>query len=78
MSFTITKHSLVPKHSKVSDAEKQKLFAVYAITEKELPKILKDDPAIAALEAEPGTVIKIERDSPTAGVAFYYRVVANG
>lgn len=78
MSFTVSKHSLVPKHSKVSDAEKQRVFAQYGVTEKELPKMAKSDPAIAALDAQPGDVIKIERSSQTAGVAIYYRVVANG
>ena len=78
MSFTITKHTLVPKQSKVSDSEKQKLFATYAITERELPKIKKDDAAIVSLNVQPGDIIKIERASQTAGVAVYYRVVANG
>ena len=42
-----------------------------------LPKIRKDDPAIAKLNADANDVIKILRKSPTAGEAVFYRGVAN-
>lgn len=70
-------HVLVPKHLKVSDSEKEKLLEKYHISTKELPKILKDDPALAKLNLKEGDLVKVERNSKTAGVSFYYRVVMN-
>ena len=71
----ITKHSLVPKHVKLSEKEKQELFNEYKITLRELPKILKNDPAIAHLNVKVGDVIKIIRESSTAGESVFYRWV---
>lgn len=70
-------HVLVPKHLKVSDSEKEKLLEKYHISTKELPKILKDDPALAKLTLKDGDLVKVERNSKTAGVSYYYRVVMN-
>jgi DNA-directed RNA polymerase subunit H len=78
MSFEVNKHSLVPKHQKLSDSEKNKLLDEYHIEIKSLPKISKEDPAVAILNAQAGDVIKIERDSLTAGKTIYYRVVIEG
>ncbi len=75
--FKADKHILIPKHSKLSDAQKEKLLEKYNISIKELPRILKADPAIISLNAKPGDVIKIARDSPTAGEAVFYRVVVD-
>ncbi len=50
----------------------------YHISERELPKILSSDPAVAKLGMKVGEIVKIERDSKTAGVAWYYRVVVEG
>jgi len=71
------KHSLVPKHLKLSDKEKNELFSLYNITQKEMPKIKKTDPAIRHLDVKEGDVIKIIRKSPTAGESIYYRVVVS-
>lgn len=76
MTVDITKHLLVPKHSKISEVEQKKLLEKYSITTRLLPKILKSDPAIAKLGAKVGEIIKIERDSKTAGKIYYYRVVS--
>ena len=46
------------------------------VTEKELPKILIMDPAILAMEAKKGDVVRITRKSQTAGFSTYYRAVA--
>jgi DNA-directed RNA polymerase subunit H len=73
----IDKHSLIPKHVKLSDKEKEALLKKYNITLSELPKILKDDPAIQSIGAKSGDVIKIIRKSPTAGEAVFYRGVTN-
>ena len=74
----ITKHKFVPKHVKASDAEKVALLKEYKVQLKDLPKILKKDPAISKLNVKSGDVIRIERDSKTAGISNYYRVVMDG
>ncbi|MBW2968771.1 DNA-directed RNA polymerase subunit H [Candidatus Woesearchaeota archaeon] len=74
----ITKHSLVPKHNLVSEAEKKKISDTLKLSGKELPKILKTDPAIKNIKIKDGDIIKITRKSPTAGeTIFYRRVVSN-
>lgn len=73
----IDKHSLIPKHSKLSEKERKALFEQYNISLSELPKILKDDSAIQKLGAKSGDVIKIIRKSPTAGEAVFYRGVTS-
>jgi len=70
-------HILVPVHEKISDEEKKELFEKFHITDRELPKILLNDPAIQSLGVKVGDVIKITRKSPTAGTAIYYRGVTN-
>jgi len=70
-------HIFVPKHTKLSDEEKQKILEQFNISLHQLPRIHKTDPAIAQLDAKPGDVIKIERKSVTTGKSFFYRVVAN-
>ena len=76
--FKVEEHILVPKHSKLSEKEKAELLEKYQITLQELPKILKKDPAIRELGAKNGEIIKIERQSPTAGKTVFYRCVVNG
>lgn len=76
--FDITKHVLVPKHVKLNDKEKNKLLETYNISIKELPRILKNDPAIANLKAKEGDVIKIVRKSLTVNETVFYRGVMSG
>ncbi len=71
------KHVLVPKHTKLSEKEKEELFKKYNITIRELPKILISDPAIRHLNPKENDVIKIERNSITAGKSVFYRGVIN-
>lgn len=75
MAFDVNKHLLVPKHAKLSDSEKEKLLTKFNVSVQELPKISKEDPAIAKLSVKIGDIIKIERESKTAGQAHYYRAV---
>ena len=69
-------HSLVPKHTKISEKEKEELFERYNITFKELPKISMNDPAIVHMDLLVGDVVMINRQSPTAGECVYYRGVS--
>ena len=77
MGFDVNKHKLVPKHIKLSDSEKNKLFTKFNIDGKEMPKIFSDDSAIVKLNAKAGDIIKVERVSETAGESFYYRFVVD-
>ena len=74
----ISSHILVPKHIRLSLDETKVLLEKFNLSVNQLPRILKSDPAIRHMDAEPGEVICIERNSPTAGKANYYRVVING
>ncbi|MBN1644768.1 DNA-directed RNA polymerase subunit H [Candidatus Woesearchaeota archaeon] len=69
----ITKHLLVPKHVLVSDSEKKKVTDTLKLSGKELPRMLKTDPSLADLKVKDGDVIKIIRDSKTAGKTVFYR-----
>ncbi len=77
-SFDPTKNLLVPEHSKLTKSETNQLLEEYNIDISELPKILATDPAIQKLNVKIGDIIKVVRDSPTAGKSIYYRVVING
>ncbi len=77
-SFDLFSHDLVPKHVIASDEEVKMLLEYYGIKKTHLPRILRDDPAAKLLGAKPGQVIRIERKSPTAGKALYYRLVVDG
>jgi len=71
-------HILVPRHQKVSEAEKKTLLERYGLAGlREIPRILATDPAIVALSPKEGDLIKITRNSPTAGEALFYRRVVN-
>lgn len=73
--INILKHKLIPKHIILKDEEKKELLEKLKILPQQLPKILKNDPVVKALGAKEGDVIRIIRNSPTAGVAIYYRFV---
>ncbi len=78
VDFDITKHSLVPKHVKLSEEEKQELLKKHGLDLSQLPMILLSDAAIQDLRPEVGNVIKIIRDSPTDVESIFYRVVVHG
>jgi DNA-directed RNA polymerase subunit H len=71
----ILQHRLVPKHEVLSKQEKEEILKKFNVRPEQLPKIFMTDPVVKCLKAKPGDVIKITRDSPTAGKSFYYRIV---
>lgn len=77
VSIDVKSHTLVPKHSKLSEKDKKELFEKYMITVNDLPGIAITDPVIVDLDVEEGDVIRIERRSPTAGITLFYRGVIN-
>lgn len=77
MTINVNAHQLASKHQKVSDSERESLFKRYNIDSKSLPKIKREDPAIAHLKLKHGDVVKVERVSKTAGKTIYYRGVVD-
>lgn len=74
----IEKHHVVPKHTILSEDEKNEVLKMYKVGLKQLPRILITDPAIADKNPNVGDVVKITRKSPTAEETVYYRVVIRG
>ena len=74
--FDVTSHILVPKHEVCSAAEKQRILDRYRVVEQKFPRIPAADPAIQHLGAKPGDLIKITRNSPTAGETTFFRIVS--
>jgi DNA-directed RNA polymerase subunit H len=69
------RHYLVPEHVLIRSEKAEELLNELGIKKSSLPKISKLDPAIKPLKADKGDVIKIIRDSITAGQTTYYRRV---
>ena len=77
-TFEVKKHILVPEQTKLNDKEKAVLLEKYHISVNNLPRILIKDKAISDLKAKEKDVIKVTRQSSTAGIIEFYRVVVNG
>ena len=76
MAFNILNHSAVPKHEILSDDEIVEIFADVDYEVSQLPKIKVNDPVSKAIGAKEGDVLKITRDSQTAGIFVTYRLVS--
>ena len=66
---------LVPKHEIMTEEEISDEFSDVDYEFKDLPKIKSHDPVVKAIGAEPGNVLRITRESQTAGVFVTYRIV---
>ena len=75
VKFDFSNHVLVPKHEKLSEEDKKALLKKLNCSEGEFPKILKKDPGLFNLDVKRGDIIKITRESSTAGEVYFYRVV---
>ena len=73
--FNIFKHGLVPIHEILSAEETKELLEKYRVKPYQLPQIRASDTAAIAIGAKPGDVLKITRDSVTAGKCVSYRYV---
>ena len=73
--FDIFEHALVPMHEILSEAERKGLLALYKVQPYQMPQIKSGDPAVKAIGAKPGDVLKITRKSSTAGEHITYRYV---
>lgn len=68
-------HFLVPIHEIVSEEEAIEIIKKYGGKKEKFPKIILADPVIEEINAKAGDLIRIIRESPTAGKSVYYRVV---
>ena len=70
-------HNIVPKHTKLSEKQKQELLKQYNCTIDQLPRIIKTDTALMDLDVKVDDVVKIDRFSRTEGSSLFYRRVVN-
>ncbi len=68
-------HVYVPKHEIMTKKEAEEVLLKFNCKPTELPFIFVTDPAIVGLGIKPGDMIKITRNSATAGESLYYRYV---
>lgn len=73
--FNIFKHELVPKHEILPPEKAKELLEKYHIERHQLPRIKSSDVVVIGIGAKPGDIIKITRNSPTAGEHIAYRLV---
>ena len=71
MTINIQEHMLVPKHEIMTDSEIEDLknSADY------LPRIKVDDPVVKDIDAKENDILRITRESDTAGTFVTYRIV---
>jgi len=73
--FDVGQHVLVPKHEILSKEKAQEVLQRYKIFPHQLPLIKSSDSAAKAIGAKSGDILKITRNSPTAGKDVVYRYV---
>lgn len=73
LSIDLFMHVIVPEHDVVPQDEVEEVEKQYGISRTQLPRIKAGDPAAKAIGARPGDVIRIVRESPTAGRHELYR-----
>ncbi len=74
---------LVPEHKILTEKEKEEVLAKFKISTDQLPKIRLSDPCVRAVAeksgpVKPGQVVKIIRNSETAGESVAYRLIIEG
>ena len=74
-SYDIFKHDLVPKHVLLKPNEAKEVLEKYHIKPFQIPYVKSTDPAVRAIGAKPGDIVKVIRRSATAGESDFYRYV---
>ena len=72
----VSQHELVPEHTLLDAEAVEEVLQEYNVSKTNLPKIKRSDPALPD-GAEPGDVVRIERDSRTTDRAVVYRLVVS-
>lgn len=77
LQFNITKHELVPKHTKLNDDDSNKLLERYSLQSKfQLPILLRDDPVSKYYNFQNGDIIKITNTKTSHNEKYiFYRCV---
>jgi DNA-directed RNA polymerase subunit H len=82
LKIDIQQHDLVPKHEVISESEKELLQQNSDFDINNLPKIKINDPVVKELDKtskiSAGDVLRITRNSKTAGEFISYRIVIEG
>lgn len=73
--FDIFEHALVPRHEILTTQERADLLSKYKVKPYQMPQVTSTDPAVKAIGAKPGDVLRIIRKSSTAGEHIAYRYV---
>ena len=73
--FDVTEHELVPEHEILPEEEAEEVLEEFEIESYQLPKLKEKDPVAKSIGAEAGDIVKITRNSPTAGKSVAYRLV---
>jgi DNA-directed RNA polymerase subunit H len=81
--FNVLNHVNVPLHELLTDAEAKAVLKTYGATKEQLPKIRSNDPVVQVIAKGAnrdsrelaGSLIRVTRNSPTAGRAVAYRVI---
>lgn len=73
--YDIWEHAAVPKHTLLTNDERESLLATFKCTEDQLPRMMREDPMARYMGLRVGDVVRIERPSVTVGMDIYYRIV---
>ncbi len=74
-SFQIFDHEFVSKHELLTPEEKEDFLKEYKVEAFQLPRINASDPAIIAVGGNPGDIVRVIRNSKTAGKYVAYRYI---
>jgi DNA-directed RNA polymerase subunit H (RpoH/RPB5) len=74
-SFQIFDHDFVSKHELLDEKEKEEFLEEKKFKAYQLPRINAFDPAIIAVGGVPGDIVRVIRNSKTAGRYVSYRYV---
>jgi DNA-directed RNA polymerase subunit H (RpoH/RPB5) len=78
LQFNILEHTLVPKHTVLSNDEIKVVKETYNISDNnQFPTISRFDPPVIDINAKPGDIIKIERSCKNSISSNYYRLCIN-
>ncbi len=75
LTFNITRHDLVPKHTLLTEDEIQKIVDKYNTPKHMFPKMLSTDPVAKYYGVKPGDMFEITRKSASVGKCLSYRIV---
>jgi len=73
LMYNPLKHTLVPKHEKMTEAETKTMLEMYIGKKSQLPIIFKTDVIARWLGLRHGDTVRITRYNETSGEYFYYR-----